>query len=237
MEPLPYIIGVGGQKGGTAKTTIATTAAVQASKSGLKVILYDLDHTQQTANMWAQRRKEHGHKPDIDVIVTERSKIPSVLNGEDMSILDLPGFADAKTASLARYCDLFVLPTGTGLNDLDTTILVAHELTSHGIANDRLYFALTQAPDERAAIEAREYIHKAGYATLKGYSRFAKSVEQALNAGLALTEVKSPKLQQEAMEMFNSLAEELTRERFQIEIAAPEQGQEKKRSNRRGNLL
>ena len=234
---MPYIIGVGGQKGGTAKSTIATSAAVQATKSGLNVILYDLDHTQQTANMWAQRRKENGYQPDIEVRVTPRSEIPAALNGEDMSILDLPGFADAKTASLAKYCDLFILPTGTGLNDLDTTILVAHELTSHGISNERLYFAITQAPDERSANEARDYIHKAGYATLKSYSRFAKSVEQALNGGLALTEVKSPKLQQEAVELFNSLVEELQRERLEIEVTTSAPHAQKKTVMDRGHDL
>ena len=230
---MSYVIGVGGQKGGTAKTTIATSAAVQASRSGLNVILYDLDHTQQTANMWAQRRRENGYGPDIKVSVTTRSRIPAVLSDEDMSILDLPGFADAKTAGIAQYCELFLLPTGTGLNDLDTTILVAHELITHGIPHDRLYFVLTRAPDERAAQQARDYIHKAGYATLKGYSRSAKSVEQALNQGLALTEVKSPKLQGEALEIFNSLAEELTRERLQIDISAPEQNLEEEKCKNR----
>ena len=219
---MSYILGFGGQKGGTGKTILATTAAVQAAKSGLKVILYDLDNTQQSAVMWSQRRKSSGHKPDIEVMTTSRSDIPSALNGEDISILDLPGFADAKTATIARHCHLFVLPTGTSITDLDTTILVAHELREHGIPHEKLYFALTKSPDANSAKQARDYIHKAGYNTIKSYSRFAKSVEQGLNQGLALTEISSPKLQAEAVEMFNSIAHELTRERTIIQTSTPD---------------
>ena len=210
---MPYVLGFGGQKGGTGKTVLATTAAVESLKAGLKVMVYDLDHTQQSSVMWSTRRHDQKHLPEVEVQPVTRSEIPSALNGEDISILDMPGFADEKTASIARHCHLFVLPTGTSLTDLDTTILVAHELAEHGVAVERLYFAITKAPDDVSARKAREYIHKAGYNTIKSYSRFAKSIEQGLNAGLALTEINSPKLQKEAVEMFQSIAEELTRER------------------------
>lgn len=237
---MPHILGFGGQKGGTGKTVLATTAAVEGLKSGLNVIVYDLDHTQQSAVMWAERRKDAKHTPDVEVKPVTRSEIPSVLNGEDISILDMPGFADAKTASIARHCHLFVLPTGTSLTDLDTTILVAHELAEHGVAPERLYFAITKAPDEASARKARDYIHQAGYNTIKSYSRFAKSIEQGLNAGMALTEINSPKLQAEAVEMFQSVAEELTRERQIVRTQSLDnggQGQSVKKEQTRGHKL
>lgn len=239
---MSYVLGFGGQKGGTGKTILATSTAVTAAKTGAKVIVYDLDHTQQSAVLWAQRRREEGNDdPSIEVITLTRSEIPSALNGEDISILDLPGFADEKTASIGRHCHLFILPTGTGYTDLDTTISVAHELVAHGISKERLYFALTKTPKDKNAEEARDYVHRAGFQTIKGFSRFANAIEVAQNKGLGLTEVKFDKLREEATVLIEDIAYQLTREReiavketqdLEFEKKSPEQSIEQGRGHK-----
>jgi chromosome partitioning protein len=60
------IILVGGEKGGTGKTTIATNlAAMRASRRD--VLLVDTD-TQGSASMWAQTRQEEGVKPSLTCV-------------------------------------------------------------------------------------------------------------------------------------------------------------------------
>ena len=212
---MSYVLGFGGQKGGSGKTILATSSAVCAAQEGRNVIVYDLDDTQQSAADWLTRRKKnyHNEKTPIIVKVTNRSDIPAALNGEDISVLDFPGFADAETARVARHCHLFVLPTGTGLTDLDTTILIAHELQAHGVEHERIYFALTKAPHEKKAEKARAYIHSAGFNTLRGFSRFSPAIEHAQDTGRGITEIPYAKLRHEADDLIKDIAKQLVRDR------------------------
>ncbi len=53
------ILLIGGEKGGTGKSTIATNLAVQLALDGKDVMLLDAD-PQGTASKWVERRNEHG---------------------------------------------------------------------------------------------------------------------------------------------------------------------------------
>jgi chromosome partitioning protein len=55
---------VGGQKGGTGKSTIATNLAVMRALAGRDVFLYDID-PQRTSTLWASRRDENMITPRI----------------------------------------------------------------------------------------------------------------------------------------------------------------------------
>lgn len=61
------ILVVGGQKGGTGKTTIATNLAAMRARAGRDVLLIDTD-TQASASSWAQIRGEEGVQPAITCI-------------------------------------------------------------------------------------------------------------------------------------------------------------------------
>lgn len=58
------IILVGGQKGGTGKTTIATNIALMRTLEGRNVHLYDIDH-QEMASLWASLRDQDINLPVI----------------------------------------------------------------------------------------------------------------------------------------------------------------------------
>ena len=61
------IILVGGEKGGTGKTTIAVNLAALRARAGKDVLLVDTD-TQGTASMWAQTRTEELVLPAITTV-------------------------------------------------------------------------------------------------------------------------------------------------------------------------
>ena len=56
------IVLIGGEKGGTGKTTIATNLAAKRALAGRDVLLIDTD-PQGSANYWAQSRDESEPKP------------------------------------------------------------------------------------------------------------------------------------------------------------------------------
>ncbi|WP_395463589.1 AAA family ATPase [Wolbachia endosymbiont of Cantharis cryptica] len=60
------IIVVGGQKGGSGKTTIATNIATMRVIEEESILLYDLD-PQRTATLWVSRRREDQILPEISI--------------------------------------------------------------------------------------------------------------------------------------------------------------------------
>ena len=56
----------------------------------------------------------------------------------DMLVVDAPAWADASTLWLAQGSQLTVLPTGTGVDDLNPTIRLMHALMEKGIADWRV---------------------------------------------------------------------------------------------------
>jgi chromosome partitioning protein len=61
------IVLVGGEKGGTGKTTITTNLAVERARAGHDVLIVDCD-PQGSANYWAAVREEAGIAPRIAVV-------------------------------------------------------------------------------------------------------------------------------------------------------------------------
>ena len=58
------IILVGGEKGGTGKSTIATNLATMRTMKGIDTLLFDID-PQKTSTFWASRRDENNIFPRI----------------------------------------------------------------------------------------------------------------------------------------------------------------------------
>ncbi len=61
------IILIGGEKGGTGKTTLAISLAALRAKDGKDVLLIDTDR-QSSALYWSQKRTEAGHSPRIPCV-------------------------------------------------------------------------------------------------------------------------------------------------------------------------
>ena len=61
------IILIGGEKGGTGKTTIATNLAQLRSQNGHDVLLVDTDK-QESASSWAGLREEEAIQPAITTV-------------------------------------------------------------------------------------------------------------------------------------------------------------------------
>jgi cellulose biosynthesis protein BcsQ len=64
---MSWVVSVGGQKGGTGKSTVAQGLVVEAVKNGTIAILADMDLGQQSSLHWGERRRAAGVLPSIDV--------------------------------------------------------------------------------------------------------------------------------------------------------------------------
>jgi chromosome partitioning protein len=120
----------------------------------------------------------------------------------DLLILDGPPHSTAGTLRIATASALAVLPTGLSVDDLEPSVLLAHELTKHGLDASRIVFALSRTGDSNAEInEARRYIQKAGYACLAAILPEKTAYRRASDEGCALTETRFVSLKRRADEV------------------------------------
>ena len=197
---MPYIIGILSQKGGVGKSTLARLLAREVAAGGASVKIADLDTQQGTSFKWASRRARNGLEPEIRVETFASVKTAlSEAAGFDVYVLDGAPHASKDTREVAHACNLVVIPTGQSLDDLEPSVLLAHDLLKDGIARERIAFALLKVSDSAREIkEARQYLAGAGYQVLDGEVPFRTGFSKALDQGRAITETQFRSLSRRA---------------------------------------
>ncbi|EAA7190321.1 ParA family protein [Citrobacter freundii] len=207
---MAWIVGFISQKGGIGKSTKARALAREATSSGIKTKLADLDLEQATSSDWHRRRLAAGLPPaaSVELFGTAKQAIESA-GDVDLLILDGPARASKGTLEIAKVADLVVQPTGASLDDLIPAIKVFNALVKDGIPRSKLVFSLSRVGTEAEEAEARAYISEAGYETLAGCLYEFPAYRQAMNAGLAVTETRYKRLKQNADEVIQSLIDKI----------------------------
>src|SRR3954454_19526162 len=112
-----------------------------------------------------------------------------------------------------------ILPTGLSLDDLEPTVLLAHEMIKKGIPRTRIAFVLCRVGDSEAEIaEAREYIAQAGYTVLPGAIPEKIAYRRASDEGRTLTETRFPTLNERGDQLAQAIADRITA-RQKMEVA------------------
>jgi chromosome partitioning protein len=142
------VIGIASQKGGVGKSTLARLIAREYAVAKWNVKIADLDIGQGTSFNWQARRLQHDVKP---VIAVERfgtvDQAMKVKHQYDLLILDGPPHSTSGTLRIAQAADLVILPTGLSLDDMQPSVLLAHELVKKGIPNRKIAFARCRVGD------------------------------------------------------------------------------------------
>jgi chromosome partitioning protein len=195
------------QKGGVSKSTLARLVAREYSNAGWSVKIADLDVSQGTSFNWQGRRLQAGIEPVIPVerFGTVEQAISSA--GQlDLMILDAPPNSTAATLKIARAADIVILPTGLSLDDLQPSVLLAHELAKKGVAKVKIAFALCRVGESHLEIiEAQIYLNDAGYRVLTGSIPEKIAYRRASDEGRALTETRFPTLNDRADRLAQSI--------------------------------
>lgn len=107
------IVLVGGEKGGTGKSTVATTLAAMAQQRGRDVVLIDAD-VQKTSQTWAAERSERGQ---VERVVCFSKQGRSFMGDvEDLAgryediVIDAGGRDSRELRSALVLCDCFLTP-------------------------------------------------------------------------------------------------------------------------------
>ena len=131
---MTLLIGMVSQKGGVGKSTLARLVAREYAHAGWSVKIADLDISQGTSFNWHSRRLQSAVEP---VIAVKRfGTVEQALKGAgtfDLMIMDGPPHSTAGTLRIAQAAHLTVLPTGLSLDDMEPSVLLAHELVKKGM--------------------------------------------------------------------------------------------------------
>ena len=129
----------------------------------------------------------------------------------DLLILDGPPHSTAGTLKIAAASLLTVLPTGLSLDDLEPSVLLAHELRKRGVTPGNIAFALSRVGDSETEIEeARSYVTQAGYRVLAGSLPEKTAYRRASDEGRSLTETRFPSLNRRSDELAQGIVDLIT---------------------------
>ena len=115
------ILLIGGQKGGTGKSTIATNIATMRVTLGKDVLLYDID-PQKTSTFWASRRDENNILPRIpscQKILDIRTANPEIVTRNELKafsskyediIIDAGGAVSEVLKAAMTIADSMIIP-------------------------------------------------------------------------------------------------------------------------------
>ncbi|MGL5250603.1 MAG: AAA family ATPase [Enterovibrio sp.] len=195
------------QKGGVGKSSLARTVAVEFTRAGWRTLLADIDSSQATSNRWAeQRRTQAAIKPEVrtQVFATTHQALTEA-KFYDLLIIDGAPHSTRGTLEAALHSDLVVIPTGTSLDDLEPSILLANEL-ANSLISEKIVFALYKTTSSAQERESRETITNYGYEVLDGAIYLKTGYITAFDAGYCATETKYAQLNKQATKIINSIA-------------------------------
>ena len=202
------IISLLNQKGGAGKSSLARALAVEFARNEWAVHVADLDGKQQTAFKWAERRKENGAKPLIDVALYSEPKTAlKAANNADVLIVDGKAFADTHALQIAQESDLIIIPVGVSVDDLEPSLKLAVELVNKGIGRAAIVFVVCKVPEngDKEAMNTRSSIEAWNFEVVRGWIPMKSAYSQAMDRGLSFTETPFKSLSDKANKIIEQL--------------------------------
>ncbi len=151
---------IGGQKGGTGKSTIATNLTVALTLAGRQVLLVDTDR-QRTASDWSDVRQAHEDLPAI-TCVQKTGKLYRVLRDMedryDDVVVDAGGFDSVELRTALGAADALYTPVRASQSDLWTLHAMSELVGQARDVNEHLraYLVLSMAPTNPAIKETEQ---------------------------------------------------------------------------------
>jgi len=195
------IVLIGGEKGGTGKTTMATNIAAYRSSSGRDVLLVDTDK-QSSASDWAAVREEVesvGRIPCVQVFGKQVSEqLQDLIGRYDDIIVDAGGRDSTELRSAMVVADRFFVPLQASQFDVWTVERMEELVAKAQTFNPRLEASVfinraSPHPKVREAQEAQEILEEYDNLRFSGvvvHDRIA--FRRAASDGISVSEADSP---------------------------------------------
>lgn len=220
------IIVVGGEKGGTGKSTIATNIATMRTIKGRDTLLYDID-PQKTSTFWASRRDENTVQPRItscqkildsrvlNAGIVIRNELKAITPKYEDIIVDAGGAASEVLRAAMTMADVLILPLMPSSFDTWTLGTVNNLVGEARHTNPNLIAkviynkvaphpqtAKTEIDESNEILSDFEHIQRFSTTLI-----YRVAVRRSQNKGLSIVEYRPP--DDKAIEEINSLYKEV----------------------------
>lgn len=161
MAKTADVVLIGGEKGGTGKSTISTNLAVYLASAGRDVLILDAD-PQATASKWAERRIEAGpNLPKVNCAQKHGNIVNTVRDlatRYEFVIIDAGGRDSAELRSGMVVASRMYIPMRASQADLETLPTMSELITNVQALNPDLktYAILSMAPSNPAIREVED---------------------------------------------------------------------------------
>jgi chromosome partitioning protein len=202
------------QKGGTGKTTLSIHLAVQASLSGLKVLLVDIDPQASARAWWRRRTQERPGLIQSDGQRLAQALATAAAQDYDLAIIDTAPHSSEESSMAASFSDQVCIPTRPAILDLDA--IAASTALVSDIGVDATIVLNGCPPSNRygepsIVKEAREALMVYGIPVCEAAVSQRAAFSHALIDGRAVSEFdKNSKAAQEIAGLWSTLMTELT---------------------------
>lgn len=211
------ILLIGGEKGGTGKTTIATNLAAMRASAGRDVLLVDTD-IQGSASFWVQTRDESNVDPRVANVQKFGKNLANELS--DLSkryqdiIIDAGGRDSAELRAALVRADLAIIPVQASQFDLWTLDRMDEMVKLAKTYNEKLQvkILISRAATNLAVPETEKAAELVAdfdsFSLLNTIIRDRIAFRRAAAAGKGVTEMYNPDIEKAAFEI-NMLYKEI----------------------------
>lgn len=174
-------------KGGSGKTTLSVHLAVAATAQGLRVVLFDTDHLQLSAQTWAQVRDQESPT----VVALDPHRLADALaaaqtDGYDLAVIDTAPHDGPDAVDVARVVDLAVLPVRPSVFDLAAANRTIEIVRQHA---KRALLVLSACPPRAPEVgQAREALAKTGVPVAATEITDRRAYARAIQTGRSVLE-------------------------------------------------
>ena len=204
------IISVLSQKGGVGKSSVSRTLAVEFTRSGWHTLLADIDSSQITSNKWAEKRRNSSNiKPKVETSVFGMAGLAiEAASQYDLTIIDGAPHSTLGTLDAANASNLVIIPTGSSLDDLEPSILLASEL-ANSLIREKIVFILYKTTSDAQERESKETLLSYGFSVLDASIPVKTGYIDAFDNGFCATETKYKKLNERAIKLVEEVSAKL----------------------------
>lgn len=207
---------VGGNKGGSSKTTTATNIAVAlAMVHGKDVVLVDSD-IQRSASRWHAEREASGLEPAITLIEKTGNisqTLRSLAEKYDHVIVDVAGRNSRELITACTVADMLIAPHQCSQLDLDTMFELQQQLISIRDLNpDLKAYAYQSIATTNPVLEGNERNEFLEYVAefdqlipLTAKSCYRKIYRDVMSEGKSVMETDNAKARDEVMTLINEV--------------------------------
>lgn len=222
------VIVIGAEKGGVAKTRLATHIAAIAAREGVDVVLLDTDK-QGSAISWNRIRKEEKVEPEITVLPLPPNparEVAKLAAKYELVIVDIGAQNYRTMLECALVSDQVLVPCGADQQEIESTLNVFDALREIGPRHPRgavpaavVLTRVSQVENAKVTSDLRKHFASEGIDVFTAHIANRASWLATGRSGRALHELKGKDRSQKAVDEMQAVYDEIIRRAAEAEAA------------------